>query len=106
MEVINVGRFEIKVVLLKPESTRSATGEVQKTFVEDGYVFASVTHDTSESVHGEALVMSDEVKIVCHPWSGLKTSWRLMIDGEKYEILSVDKTDRRYTKMTARLMLE
>lgn len=102
MGEINPGTFDRKVNLYRQTAVRTASGEVVKNFTYANSCFAALTSKTigEEAEAAVRLVVVQE--LTTHRVADIDNSWRAEIDGEMYEIVSVETIERRWTRVTVR----
>lgn len=97
-EIINPGTFDRKVNLYRQTVVRTASGEVVKSFTLHTSCFASVVGKTLSEESDVAVRPVLVQEMTTHIVRDISNAWRVEVDGEMYEIISVDTLERRYTK--------
>ena len=84
MGTINCGEFTEMVAFKRPSKSRTSTGAVEKKFVDAGKAYVKLEYKTiGESVDD---------------------TYRVVVKGKEYEILSTVEVNRRFMVITAKML--
>jgi len=98
----SVGEFDTRVELYSPELKQTVSGAVEKNFTVRGVVYAKVrSRNMGEDTEG-AILITNIQEIVSYDVPGVDNAWRIKKDNEMYDVISVDRIQRRFMKITAK----
>ena len=88
----SVGEFDTRV-----------SGAVEKNFTVRGVVYAKVrSRNMGEDTGEGAILITNIQEIVSYDVPGVDNAWRIKKDNEMYDVISVDRIQRRFMKITAK----
>lgn len=104
MGAINCGEFTEMVTFKRPEKTRTSTGEVEKRYVEAGKAYVKMEYKTiGEGADDTKVALTSVVELTTYILTGVDNTYRVVVKGKEYEILSTVEVKRRYMVITAKL---
>jgi head-tail adaptor len=101
----NTGEFCRKITVLKQTRTRSVSGAVVKNFEPCFEAYAKIEDKTISEGGIESVIVIRVIEVVTYCNANISNSARLKIDGDTYEIISVNTIRSRYVKITAKLLI-
>ncbi len=105
MGKINCGEFTEMVMFKRPEKSRTSTGSVEKTFVEAGKALVKFENKTiGEGVDDTKIALVNVIELTTYILTGVDHTYRVVVKGKEYEILSVVEVKRRYMIITAKIL--
>lgn len=90
----NIGELDTLVTLQSCVITSGAEGQKTSTFSDHSRVFAKVDLNVDEMARYSNLEECHFIGLVCYKVAGLTTRWRVIVDGQKYEITAIDPISR------------
>lgn len=104
LDRINPGEFVNKAYFKRREASRTATGEVKKEYVDAGMAYVKIQQKTiGEGVDDTKIALSSVVELTTYILTGVDNTYRVVLSGREYEILSVVPVRRQYMLITAKL---
>lgn len=91
---INIGDFDTLVTILKGVKTSTAQGAKGFTYTAYRQVFGKVDLNVSETVENTNLEQGQYIQLSIYKIDSLTTRWRVVVNGETYEITGIDPISR------------
>jgi len=91
---INIGEMDTRVEIIRATQGTGSQGEKTWTLESYGRVWAKVERDVVESVESMNLESGHNVRCTIYKIAALTSRWRVRIDGDIYEIESIDPISR------------
>ncbi|WP_303182158.1 head-tail adaptor protein [uncultured Butyricimonas sp.] len=105
MGAINCGEFTEMVTFKRLERTRTGTGAVDKKYVEAGKAYVKMEYKTiGEGADDTKIALASVIELTTYILAGVDNTYRVVVKGKEYEILSVVEVKRRYMIITAKLL--
>lgn len=104
MGAINCGEFTEMVAFKRPEKSRTSTGAVEKRYVEAGKAYVKMEYKTiGEGADDTKVALTSVVELTTYILTGVDNTYRVVVKGKEYEILSTVEVNRRYMVITAKI---
>ena len=91
---INIGELDTRITVLQYTETRGDEGELIKTWVDHSKPYARVERETSEQISMGNLEERQVLTVTMYKIQEMTTRWRLVVDGQPYEISDIDPVSR------------
>ena len=96
----DIGEFDTRIRFYRQENARSEAGAVVKEFVLIFEAFAGISAKTlDETVGGERIRVVEVLELTTYLLQGMDNSWRVGIEDDMYEVISVEAVKRRFMKV-------
>ena len=86
------------VAFKRPSKSRTSTGAVEKKFVELEY------KTIGESVDDTKVALASVIELKTYILTGVDNTYRVVVKGKEYEILSTVEVNRRFMVITAKML--
>ena len=105
MGTINCGEFSEMVAFKRPSKSRTSTGAVEKKFVDAGKAYVKLEYKTiGESVDDTKVALASVIELKTYILTGVDNTYRVVVKGKEYEILSTVEVNRRFMVITAKML--
>lgn len=100
----NIGEFDIRIEFYAPTVSQSNTGAVEKKFISMFFAYAKVSVKNLGETFGEGTILPVEVQeISTYDVPEMDNSWMVKLNDKMYDVLSVDRVQRRFMKIVAKM---
>lgn len=91
---VNIGELDTLVMVQSCVITRGDQGQKTMTFTDYRQVWAKVSELVDESVAYDNQEQGQEIRLTLYKIEGLRTSWRVIVNGVTYEVVAIDPISR------------
>lgn len=91
---INIGDLDTLVTIRSCAITEGSEGAKKYTFSDYRDVFAKVDRTINETVTNTNLEEGQYIQLTIYKISALTTRWQVVVEGDTYEITSIDPVSR------------
>lgn len=98
----NIGEFDTSICLCQQQIVRESSGAVTKRFEPFCKVYAKIGYNKLNEVVGAEQIRVLEVLEIVTYLREMDNSWRLKLERDDYEIISVEPICRRFMKITCK----